>query len=634
MAKLPSKLPSSLGILPGTGGLYTDAGYAYNYAIGGLPWLSAADREHPIVRETADVRKQQFDSQQTPGEQSLDGWWYRSQISFHGGAGQVYGDPTQDNQYADIRFRSSRNVDVWTQGQVSLLNSVKAVSPSPITGVVDMTEIVCGNGVSAAFAVTTADYHVVTATTLNTDTDALLTNIQAVTTDGTRIFIATLTGVFSTPMLALPSTNPTWTKQYNYSTSAAVSLAFVKSRLILTVGPAIYELAPAPVGPPVALPTAKYTHLDTAWSWTGITETSTAIFVVGNNGVRGSILKFVLEADGEVPTLSGGSVAAQLPFGEVVWSATGYLGSYVGIGTNKGVRVASADENGNLTYGPLLFSSDSPVKAWTARDRFLWCTVSRGSDGHSGLYRIDLSLELAELRFPYAVDVVADGDVSDCVAVANVGAASLVCFATAGNLYVEDSSSLAASGYLQTSRVRYGTLEPKLYKLLRVRGPVLAGPLAFQTLDSNDSPSAAHQFVVGDNPGDEDQAINSPTAPSDFVSIKFTLTRGVVVTQGSQIFGYQLKAVPGGPRQRMIQLPLLVFDRETNRHGVVVTSSAARRLGALESLEDAGASVVLQDFDMQTTTQCVVERISFRQVSPPAGAGGMGGIAMITLRTI
>jgi len=136
--KLPNKLPGSLGRTAGTGSLYTPSGFGYNYAVGGLPFLSAASTQHPIIRETNPVQKNQFDNQNNPGEQTLSGWWIRSQQSFHGGAGQLYGDPaslnvfTSTNAFNQIRFYSSRGVDVWTQGQVTLLPAAKKASGSPV----------------------------------------------------------------------------------------------------------------------------------------------------------------------------------------------------------------------------------------------------------------------------------------------------------------------------------------------------------------------------------------------------------------------------------------------------------------------------------------------------------------------
>lgn len=634
---LPTTLPYSLSI-PESAATFVRSTVAYNYALGGMPFLSAASREHPILRETAPIRKQQFDAQQIPGEQSLDGWWLRSQQSFHGGAGQVFGDPAEDNQFSEIRFHSSRNVNVFTQGEVSLLKNAKTVAGSPIATVVDMTEIVFGDGTDGTFCAAGDDF--ITVTSAGSTTTAFTPSalaLQTVTTDGSYVYVATLDGVWSAPIPGTSGGAWTWTKEYTVTGTGGVFLQFVKHRNILTVGPKVFELTPHAAAPPAALPTPKYTSPDTNWDWSGITESSNAIYVAGNNGVRGSVLRFALELDGDIPTLTGGNIAMQLPSGEVPYSVIGYLGSFVAIGTNKGVRVAIADGNGNLTYGPILFSATAPVRAWTARDRFLWCTVSRGNDGDSGLYRIDLSLQVADLRFPYATDLVYAGDVADCVAVANLGASDRVVFATTTNLYIEEATKLASSGFLRTSRVRYGTLEPKLFKLLRVRGPVLEGPLAYIILDSDDNEAGSFTFPEGDSPGISDVAITSPADPTDFISIKFVLTRDDIVdTAGGEFTGYQIKALPGGPRSRLLTLPLWCYDWERDAKGVRIGGRGAAfdRLSAIEELEATGQSITLQDFNTGTSTQCFVEKIQFMQTTPPPGIEGWGGILTVTLRTL
>jgi hypothetical protein len=180
-------------------------------------------------------------------------------------------------------------------------------------------------------------------------------------------------------------------------------------------------------------------------------------------------------------------------------------------------------------------------------------------------------------------------------------------------------------------------LEPKLFKLLRVRGPALRGPLAFVVLDSTDSETGAVTFPEGVPPGETDAAITSPTAPADFVSLRFVLTRDDVdQDQGGELWAYQLKALPGSPRQRLIQLPLWCYDWEQDARGQRVggQGEAFARLSALEALEGSGQSVTFQDFDTGQSVQAVIERLSFSQEAPPPGQGGWGGVITIVLRTV
>src|SRR6266540_416616 len=641
--KLPNKLPASLARDAGTGSLFNITDFGYDYAIGGQPFLSAASHQHPIVRETNPVQKNQFDNQNNPGEQTLSGWWIRSQQSFHGGAGQVYGDPqalnvfTSRNEFNQVRFLKSRGVDVWTQGSVKLLNAVKTARVSTLPAIVNMCGFTYPDATDAVFAVNGTTFFAIQAGSVITPGTAPSTSIGGCTTDGAYVYIAAKDGVWSAPIPATAGGAWTWTKQYTVSTTKTVNIGYVKNRLILTVGNVVYQLQSHPGTPPVALPTATYTDPDTSWVFTGITEAGPAIYVVGNNGVRGSIIKLVLDNTGALPTLVAGSTACQLPAGEVVYSAMGYVGGYVGIGTNKGVRVASVETNGDLTYGPLLWSTDGPVRSWTARDRFLWCTCSRGNDGDSGLYRIDLSIEVDTLRFAYATDLVMPGDTTDCLSVAHIGQSDNIAFGTNTNTYVTDTANLFLQGYLQTSRIRFNTLEPKLYKFLRVRGPVLDGALAYQMLDQYDSVARSSSFPADGTPGTNDSSITAPNGPQDFVSIKFFPSRNTCPTTiGAQLYGYQLKALPGMPRQRIIQLPLWCFDAETDRNGKIqkLAGSAFNRLASLEEIDTAGDVVVFQDFLTNTSSRVMIDRVSFQQTAPPPKFAEWGGVITLTLRTV
>jgi hypothetical protein len=99
---------------------YTSTGEAYDVALNGQPFFLMASDETPYRRVTAQYRKQQYDQTREAGEQSLTGWWFRSQSSFHLGQGIKYFEPSQDES---LRFQyfESKGVDVWTKGQATLI---------------------------------------------------------------------------------------------------------------------------------------------------------------------------------------------------------------------------------------------------------------------------------------------------------------------------------------------------------------------------------------------------------------------------------------------------------------------------------------------------------------------------------
>ena len=99
---------------------FSSTGEAYDIAIAGQPFFLATSDDTPYRRVTAQYRKQQYDQTREAGEQSLTGWWFRSQSSFHLGQGIKYFEPAQDESLR-FQYKESKGVDVWTKGQATLI---------------------------------------------------------------------------------------------------------------------------------------------------------------------------------------------------------------------------------------------------------------------------------------------------------------------------------------------------------------------------------------------------------------------------------------------------------------------------------------------------------------------------------
>ena len=112
-----------LAVSPETSNNYQLKDIAFDIAVNNMPFFIAATDEQPYRRESAPSKREQIDQTTEPGEQSFTGWWFRSQSSFHLGAGARFFEPVQDETLR-YRFWDSEGVDVWTKGQVSLLKDV------------------------------------------------------------------------------------------------------------------------------------------------------------------------------------------------------------------------------------------------------------------------------------------------------------------------------------------------------------------------------------------------------------------------------------------------------------------------------------------------------------------------------
>ena len=362
---------------------------SYDVAVGGLPFFYAISDARPYIRQTAPFRKEQSDIGAEPGEQSLTGFWLRSQSSFHNGTGIKFYDPSAGETVAH-RFADSDNVDVWTKGQVTLLketNNASGASFNPyklISGISGSTDVVI-----AYRPTSDVIQDIKTDGTVLTTYATTASGIIDVVSNGTILFVANATRIYYQTIGATGALNNHYT-----TGNAKVKLGWVKQRLVAGIGTSIYELTGA-LGT-TTLPTATYTHPNTGWEWTSISEGGSAIYAAGYAGGNGAIYKFTLSTAGVMPTLTSGIIAAQLPIGEYPNKIESYLG-YLVIGTNKGVRVAKiSDTNGDLIYGPLIIEAANTGLDFAFRDRFVWVTGKINT--YAGLYRIDLGNELETLR--------------------------------------------------------------------------------------------------------------------------------------------------------------------------------------------------------------------------------------------
>jgi hypothetical protein len=111
-----------------------------------------------------------------------------------------------------------------------------------------------------------------------------------------------------------------------------------------------------------------YTNPDPAFRWVSACGGPNAIYILGGYGDKWVVHKVTIKetATGLNPAI----VAAELPDGEIGYSISDYLG-FIFIGTNKGVRMAQPDANGDLLLGAII-PTDEPVRCFEAQDRFMW----------------------------------------------------------------------------------------------------------------------------------------------------------------------------------------------------------------------------------------------------------------------
>jgi hypothetical protein len=713
---------------------FSSTGESYDIAIGGQPFFLAASDETPYRRVTAQYRKQQYDQTREAGEQSLTGWWLRSQSSFHLGQGIKYFEPAQDESLR-FQYTESKGVDVWTKGQATLildtdeghitttdiysngrpgqflrsiewtksgntyggcllldgydLNKIYPTITATITNkaltsnvatlttstahgmAVGMTAEV--SGVDATF---NGDYTITAVTSTTFSYAKTASNVTSTAATGTvisedthfqdysavgayRIYAVCDDGVYAYWIALIDDAGTDRTAMYKkllnddatvsptlmWKTSSVIVtnavLEFTKERIVAIINNAVYEIATTAT----ALPTAVYTHPVNNFTYTSITSSGVAIYVTGYSGSQSNIQKFTLSSNGTMPTLSSAITAAEMPSGELIYRIYYYLG-YMLIGTTKGVRVAIVGDDGSINYGPLLFISEQPVYDFAARDRYVWCTTN--VEGEPGTTRIDLGQPLGNLIFPYAFDTYWHPETENdrvtgryTTACAFINGTDRLAFTTNyegtnGHVYVESADRLVWEGYLQTGYIRYNTLEPKIFKFIFPRFISTDGGLVVKSVTSNGTEYTIGNYAQGADVGET--GVPYPNTSQEYLAFKFVITPSTTDnTLGPLFNGYQVKALPAIPRQRLVQYPLFCFDHESDKFGVEVgyEGSAWQRMQTLEAIENTGDTIRVEDFRTGESFVGLIEEMDFINRTPQDKRfSGFGGVLLVTIRSV
>jgi len=728
----------AIGLPSTAGSTYTNTSNQYDCAIAGLPFFFGIGKDYPYKRETAQYRKQQIDQQKEPGEQTLTGWWLRSQSSFHYGAGIRYEEPIEGDTVG-YRFNKSAGVDVFNIGRVTLLPDVAQNTNITVgTGVVPlMVGGTDANGVDLYLTATGSTLHLTTTSGTTSITWGGSGTILALAQDGANYYVLNATGIYKGPLTNATSGSLIFTNPSFLGTVTNGVLGWVKQRLIAGINGGLFEVDSitsynvsqtyvdgsfnayittsqpnnfvvgsevtlSGVGTPyngtatvtsvlsqtqftfflntaatstnasasgtVALANNNqlpiYVHPNPSWKWTAICEGPNNIYVSGYAGSYSSIFRLALDTTtGSIPLLTRSLEAALMPTGEQIYCMGAYLGKFIVLGTNKGIRIGTIDtsgfvSNGYITYGPLIVITNGydpasaavlsgyACRSLTFNDRYAYVTISDyidNGDGtySSGLIKIDLSRDFGTLQMGWATHLRVP-TTAEAVAVCVMGQTNELVIGVKGVGIYQQTTNLVSSGYLQTGQIRYFTLEDKHFELVKLRETLpMLGTLKVSSVLST---GTVTDLITVDGSFDFTQDITgldaaADVSPQESIALKFTFysASGQQVGQEDSFNGYQLKALPAVRRERIYTLPFLCFDFEADKYNMITgyEGNAMDRLQSLEDVESDGDVVILQDFTNGETIKGVIESISFNRISPPDRRfTGFGGIINLQFRTI
>jgi hypothetical protein len=560
----------------------------------------------PRVRDSVDQST-------TPGEAAINpqGLWRRGESSWHLGAGQKYAD-TADAQ--DYRFYTSQGINPWTKGQISLLNNVAESLDSANTNLnmaVTDTRVYVVDGQDLKYS--TNPFAATPTWTTATGLPSGLTP-RDITSDGKNVYL-TYAGLTSTHGLwkytsAGVASNVAYGHEFGY-------IDFVKGYFIVTgYGANGGDLYYSPTGNVGA---DDYEHPIAGWQWIGSASGPNAIYVAGYLGERGAVFKITISTAGVLQTPV---VALDLPSGEIPTHLGSYLNGVL-IGTNKGVRYATADNNGDLTVGPFI-ATGANVNEFTAESNFVWFAWSNFASGYSGLGRMDLSTFVSPYLPAYASDLMApvSGTVNSVVTFN-----SKRLFSVSGQGVYAETATFVETGYLDTGTYRWGIPDRKFVAKFDTRTTPLYGTVTPYISSDGGAFTAMTAHTVSQS---TESVATGPQAKFIEAQFRLELDRGSTTTAPT-VTRWMARAYASPARSQVFRVPILMHRRLIVK-GIEYFFDVDDEMVRLRDLVTNPRVVNYQE--NTETFSVVVEDLEFQVIDGYEQNWNLEGTCTVTMRSV
>ncbi len=555
------------------------------------------------------------------------GIWRQSVESWHQGAGQSNTDRDNSLPY---RFRSSYGVNPWEFWELSLL---------PQTAQIPGTDTMTG-----PIWLTTYGDHlaVINDDTIHWHDDPTAVEVSFTTPTGAGTIIDVAENAAKVTLLY--SNGEIWTTAGEgatpvlHSTPGATTtfVGYEKDYMICGIANVMQNISAGGAGTPI------FTHPVPEFRWVGSASGNSVIYALGGVADRYVVHRIGIKPDGT--GLSPAIVAATLPDGEIGYSIGSYLG-FVFIGTNKGVRMAAADANGDLTLGALL-PTTSPVRCFEGQDRFVWYGNSSIDAAYPtldspdldaifppnpvvGLGRMDLtSFTVTEITPAYATDLVSSEVTGETRAVVSFGGKRVFSIDSGGVWYETDD--LMPGGWLNQGVITYSVEDNKtaLYAQMKwepLEGSVLLD-MSFDSLGFARFGEYTSQGTIRSQNTDLNGVIFSRAEP------RYILLRdGTDDTLGPQVTRFELRARPTRGRASRWTLPIMNHE-VIELDGAIENRDPLIEYDRLIDLVESGTMFVYQE--SKRSYQCTA--VEFKWVPQKVTESGKAwqGVFILTIEEV
>lgn len=518
--------------------------------------------------------------------------WRQQAQSWHLGAGQSNMDRDDTLVY---RFKSSYGVDPWTEWRLSLLNTTARLGGTQtLNGTTWIT--VVGSSLVVANATKTYWYSSLSASASPTASVTIngTDTIIDVAEDG-HVFSALMSDYYVWTIDG-PTGTPTKWANHTYSADATF-LDWQKDYLIVGDGNKLYNAIKA------NNPALIYTHPEADFRWYSAASGPSQIYVLGRLSDRTTIHRVGIKSDGTglIPAI----VASVLPDGEIGYSIDSYLG-FILIGTNKGVRVALPDSNGDLTLGSII-PTTTPVYTFEGQDRFVWFGNGAVDGAYSplsetdtfptgtvcGLSRMDLSRTTVNALTPaYAQDIVASTVTGQVVRSVITFADKRVFSLDNGDVWFE-TSTLMPAGWLRQGIISYSVEDVKTGLYMQTKWEPLKGEVDLDVSYDSTGFIRVADYVIQDSIRSGNTSMNG--VQFSRMEPRLVLKRSTTsATNGPILTRFEVRAIPVKGRNSRWTLPIFNYE-DIEIDQVPYKRDPLQVLDTLLALVESGTLFTLQE---------------------------------------
>lgn len=587
--------------------------YIFPVSIDGRPYM--LDTASGRYARTFEARlRDSVDQAEIPGATSINpqGLWRRGQTSWHFGFNQKYGDLPDSNVE---RFNDSLGVDVWTEGELTLLDDTKVSLSTTGTNLylaVVGDELFCSDGSNVKY---TTDAFAASPTWTSV---AVGGTVRGLVSQGEDAFVTvpgttTSTGVRKIDGGTKAVTNVSHGVEFG-------AIGYAKGRIVAG-GHDNSGLWFDPSGN-TNLPSANFTHPDSKFRWVDFAAGQNAIYCAGVSGQRSMVYKVTLKSDG---TLDTPVAAAELPIGEEITSLSSYLG-FILIGTNEGFRYATPDADASLVIGQNIPTPNGVLSA-DGHQQYVWVGFTNYTSEKTGIGRVDLS-HFVDVNVPAsAPDLMYTGQ-GAVQSVTNVDLKQVFTVSGVG-VVVQDTANLVSEGFCETGTWRWGIPDPKFLAFFDLEYETLNGEIEVDFAYDGGNYSSLGAAITQTSIS---HSLTGPDTQFREAKFKVTLKRdSVTSTEGPVLGRWQARAVPSPSRSELFQVPVMLHQR-INRFNREYHVDVNFELEKLRDLIHNPRIITYQEGN--EVYRCIVESVEWTPVDQPNDDFIFDGTATVTLRSL